>query len=284
MNALIRFMSLVANELGGTVVTQKDHLELHLEGEPPVIVPLNANRSQFTQERLRLVEKQAAIALLSDPAYFTVTVTTDTWKRCRKTQLMRVAFGLYIVNGVRCFQRYTAYYEAGSGLCAVLLGDDAIFSRNIDSIEQRRERSKIKASWPKIGFLYQVAYKHFINSDNQVQQFQALSERQKEYLFDLNLLYSRKSKRHIRTHGVDLNDCNSHPSSATDEFQRRKANIMSRYIPQVGIMLLSTGVVTSPARRCKEILQMPFIPSPEDKRWLMCWENCSNKLMDNDKK
>ena len=283
MNALKDFVAAVADEVGGTLRTRGEHLELELQGRPPVIIDLDPTEVQVSHDRLLFVEKQAAIALLAEPGSFSVAVNDAAWMRNRRVTLLRVAFGYYVVNGARCFQRYTAYYDARNDLGAVLAGDDNLFSSSTETVELESGLTEISAARLRLVSLVQSAYQHFISGHRQAQEFQAIADRQRVRLFELDLLYRRRSKQHIRTFGVDLNDLKSRPPSASDEFHRRKLDILARHVPKVSATILSTGVVISPAKGQNKRVQMPFLPEPTDRRWLMSWQAGRNKAMDSDK-
>ena len=273
MKALRNFLSLVADQLGGTLRTRGGNIELKLPRRLPVIIDLAKDASKVSKERLMFVEKQAAIALMSEPTSFSVTVKDDAWRRNRRVTLLRVAFGYYIINGARCFQRYTAYYDTQNAVVAVLLGNDNLFSPTTKTVNSEYNLSQFNTAGPTLASLVQSVYQHFIKGDRQIREFKAIADHQSDRIFELGLLYERRSKQHIRTFGVDLNDLKSRPPSASDEFHRRRLDILSRHIPRVALKILSTGIVVSPAKGRKKSILMPFIPKPKDKRWIVPWQD-----------
>lgn len=282
MSALKDFVTAVADEQRGRLRTRGEHLELELPGRSPVIIDSDPKEPQVSRDRLEFVEKQAAIALLAEPRSFSVSVKDDAWKRNQRLTLLRVAFGYYVVNGARCFQRYTAYYDTRNDVGAVLEGDDNLFSSSTEDVELEFSQMEISAARLKLVLLVQFAYQHFITGHRQVQEFQAIADHQRHCLFELDLLYRRTSKQHIRTFGVDLNDLKSRPPSVSDEFHRRKLDVVTRHVPKVAATILSTGVVISPVKGQKKRVQMPFLPEPTDRRWLMSWQAEPNKTIDSD--
>ncbi len=282
MNATQEFIAAVASELGGRLRSDGEHVELEVPGRPPVIIDSSANGQQVSHDRLELVEKQAAIALLADPKSFSIAVRDDSWKQNRRLTLFRVAFGYYIVNGARCFQRYTAYYDVKDDIGAVLVGEDNLFLGASEDAKLDYGLRDAYAHKHKLVSLVQSACQHFINGQRQTAEFQAIADSQRDRDFELDLLYRRTSKQHIRSFGVDLYDLKSRPPSVSDEFHRRKLDVVTRHIPKVAVIILSTGVVNSPAKGQKKHLQMPFLPGPSDERWITSWQTAPNGITDNE--
>jgi hypothetical protein len=272
VKALLRFVSRVAAEAGGEVHQRGSSVDLLLPGRDPISVEAETDDRRVPHERLRFVEKQAAIALLAEPSLFALLVLDNGKKVGRRVEIIRVAFGYYIVNGRRCFERYTAYVEPRSGTTATLRGDDRLFSEATSRQEGTFDREVIERLTPTILSLVRGAHEHFVTGARQVAEFQAMADRRRNRLFELELLYARKSRHHIRTYGVDPRDSASRPPSATEEFRRRKMGVLRKYLPRVSVNILSVGVVRTPARRKGGQLLAPFLPEPADDRWLAAWQ------------
>lgn len=272
MNGLQRFVSRYAAEVGGRARLKGADVELLLPDRDPLVVHAETDGERVPQDRLKMIEKEAAIALLAETGLFALTVLDRGGRRRRDALLLRVAFGYYVINGRRCCQRFTAYFEPGSGQAATLRGDDRLFSEDSNTEEVVLDRQLIRTHTPEIVSLVRGAYDAYVTDARQVAEFQAMAERRRDRLFELELLYARKSRRHIRTYGVDPRDSASRPPSATEEYRRRKMSVLRKYLPRVGVNLLSVGVIETPAKRRRGQLLAPFLPDPEDRRWLAPWQ------------
>jgi hypothetical protein len=268
----------IATECGWELYTKDDQITVTIDGQTQYVINVRAKGVDISRERLMLVEKQAAIALLAKPACFAVAIETNGWERCRKLNLVRVVVGLYMVNGSRCFQRFTAYCDVANSYVALLEGEDRLFAEEVTSIADRIKGTEIAESRAAIAGLIRHAQEHYRGASAQEQEFAALEDCRSKHLFELDLLYERRSKQHIRTFGVDLGDCKSRPPSANEEYQRRKLDIRSRFLPRVATQVISAGVVVTPAKGRRAELQTPFFPDLGDGRWIMPWskDKCSS--------
>ena len=274
--SLRRFVSQVAALQGGSVRKKGAGVELRLPDRDPIRVEATPGDKRVAHDRLQWVEKQAARALLAEPSLFAVTVVADSKAARRPVVLLRVAFGYYIVNGKRCFERYTGYVDPGRGTTATLRGDDRLFARGSRTTEAPVDRTPFERSTPTLLALLRSAQDDFVTTPRAVSEFEAMATRRNNRMFELELLYARRSRHHIRTYGVDPRDAASRPPSATEEYRRRKVGVLRKYLPRVAVCVLSVGIVKTPARRKAGQLIAPFYPEPGDDRWLFEWRQAAN--------
>lgn len=265
MNSFNRFVELVASELGGTTRNKAKRIELTLPGREPIVIDPQAEPKQLSRERLALVEKQAALVQITPAALFAAAIENGSKGRSRKT-ILRVAFGYRLINGHPCFRRYTSYFEPISKRKATIRGDDRLFAEPSASLIQRN---------PDFGFIQQhvdelsrqvaEVYEDYFDDAEVNSEVRAIGERRKEELFELDLLYNRRSQRHLRTYGVNTDQPWEKPSSPAEEFRRKKAIVYQRHAPLVSVEILSVGTVLTPVDGKTGPLRLPFF-TPNESR------------------
>lgn len=267
MSSSIKFLELVASELGGTLRREGDKLELVLTGRQAIVINQSAEEKEITQDRLEFVEKQAAIVLLTAPVLFAAELKNPQQSRSRKT-VLRVAFGYRLIKGRPCFRRYTSYLEPTSGRTVIIRGDDHLLGELSSTIlERNADHSLINEYLHEMSRQVAEAQNDYLTDKDVKAELQALAERQRSELFELNLLYNRKSQRHLRTYGVNPEKPSEKPTSPVDEFRRKRLIVYQRHVPRVSVDVLSLSTVRIPLVGKAGPLQLPFWEGiPENSR------------------
>jgi hypothetical protein len=260
VTSIQRFVELVALELGGTALSQERRIALRLtSGESIAIDPTaTAANGEVSRERLLYVEQQAAIALLAAPIYFGAEVA-DRSRRQKLVTVLRAAFGYRLTNGRPCLRRYTSYFEPTSGQRGTIRGDDELFAAL--TVEVRPDTSFIHQHLAGMALQIRQAFDDYWKDAELNMELEAIGERQRSELFELDLLYNRRSQRYLRTYGVDPEAPEKKPSSPTEEFNRKRRIVVHRHAPTISVEILSLGTVVTAVGEGSGFIQLPFLQS-----------------------
>jgi hypothetical protein len=224
------------------------------------------DQKTLSRERLLFVEKQAASVLLAPAVLFAAELNNGG--RNRRT-ILRIAFGYNLLNGRPCFRRYTSYLEPATKRTRTIRGDDNLFARRSSSVKERKlDYSFIEAHVGELGRQVTEVYEDYLNDAEVKTEIRMMAERRRTELFELDLLYNRKSQRHLRTYGINPERPWEKPSSPSDEFRRKRAILYERHTPLVAVKILSVGTVLTPTDGKKGLLGLPFVHGIDESRWL----------------
>jgi hypothetical protein len=260
------FLRLVAGELGGRVRVHRHTLDLLLPDRQVAIEATNRDGPP-SRGRLEYVEQKAAIALLAVPALFGAAVAGRS-PRGKRSIVLRVAFGFRLLARQTCFRRYTSYIETGTRRRWTIRGDDDLFAEDGTATEAPPDTSQIAKHLGALAAQISDASEDYLLDPDTSSAVAALAERLKSELFELDLLYNRRSQRHVRSYGLNPEK----PSRAFDspalEFERKKMIVHQRHAARATLHVLSVGTVTTPVAGTAEIVRLPFLRNVSADRWI----------------
>ncbi len=266
MSSLDEFLKLVADQLGGSTRRVGKQIELVLPEREPIILDSEVEQNTVSSERLLFVEKQAASVLAAPAVLFAAELNNAG--RNRRT-ILRVAFGYHLLNGRPCFRRYTSYFELAHKQARTIRGDDNLFAERSPSVRERKpDFSLIETHISALGRQITEVYEDYLNDAGVKTELRTIADRRRAELFELDLLYNRKSQRHLRTYGINPERPGEKPPSPSDEFRRKRALVYERHVPLVAVKVLSIGTVLTPTDGKKVLLGLPFVHGIDESCWL----------------
>lgn len=267
VDAVERFLQVVARELGGRASKRRQRFTLQL---PDRRVNFDTFESQElpSRDHLELVEQKAAMALLAPPTIFGARIAGSV-PRGRRRTILRVAFGFRLLAGSPCFRRYTSYFNSEERRPWTLRGDDAMFTAE-ELAEAPPDASLIAQSLREVAQQISAASDDYLRDPDTALALKELSERFKSELVELDLLYRRRSQRHIRSYGLDPESPESTTfDSPVKEFERKRAIVHERHAVRAGVQVLSIGTISTPIAGGRGAVRMPFLVGVPTERWVV---------------
>jgi hypothetical protein len=168
-----------------------------------------------------------------------------------------------------CFRRYTSYFDPAQSRPWTIRGDDALFTAE-GPVEAPPETSLIARSLDTAATEISAASDDYLRDPDTALALTELNERFKSELVELDLLYRRRSQRHVRSYGIDPDSPTSTAfDSPTKEFERKRAIVHERHSVKGGVQVLSIGTISTPLAMAKGRVHMPFLAGVAEDRWVI---------------
>jgi hypothetical protein len=268
VSAVQEFLRWVARELGGRERKCGQMIALHLPDRQIDIDLLVDSQGQPSRNHLEFVEQKAAVALLAPPTIFGAKILGRVSPARRRT-ILRVAFGFRLVAGPPCLRRYTSYFDLAQSQPWTIRGDDALFAAE-GPVETPPDTSLIARSLDTPATEISAASYDYLRDPDTALALRELTEHFKSELVELDLLYRRRSQRHVRSYGIDPDSPESAVfDSPSKEFERKKAIVHERHAVRGGMQVLSIGTISTPLAMAKGRVRLPFLKGVAEDRWVI---------------
>ena len=266
VNAIESFLNLVARELGARTRKRGQTITLQLRDRQIDLDSLES-KGPPSLSRLEFVEQKAAMALLAPPSIYGARLVGSV-PRGRRRTIVRVAFGLRLLAGSPCCRRYTSYFDPEEPPPRTIRGDDGLFAAE-GRAEAPPDTSLIARSLGDAVMEIGAASDDYRRDPETALALKELGERLKSELVELDLLYRRRSQRHVRSYGLDPE---SPASTAFDspvkEFERKRAIVYERHAIKAGVQVLSIGTISTPIAAKHGMARLAFLARVPEDSWL----------------
>jgi hypothetical protein len=268
VNAVEEFLHLVARELGGRARKCGQRIALHLPDRRIELDLLVDCQGQPSRNHLEFVEQKMGVALLAPPTIFGAKIAGRVPPGRRRT-ILRVAYGFRLVAGPPSFRRYTSYFDPAQSRRWTIRGDDALFATE-GPAEAQPDTSLIARSLDTVATEISAASDDYFRDPDTALALKELNDRFKSELVELDLLYRRRSQRHVRSYGLDPDSPKSTVfDSPSKEFERKKAIVHERHAVKGDVQVLSIGTISTPIAIAKGRVYLPFLAEVAEDRWVV---------------
>ncbi|WP_144030661.1 hypothetical protein [Bradyrhizobium japonicum] len=236
--AVSRLLRHIAKNADGTCIENDKGYRLSFPDNEPVFVAHRPNDAASWETRLRWVEKQSAAFLLNAPILFGLR---DKAKKGRRTNALRLSFGLSLSLGRPLRKRYCVTVKEGASKGVLTEGDEVILGEGWEEYDVLSLPSWTRSCLPILAKEVAATYEAYGNEDYVVTALEGIAEQRREEFIFLEDLYRRKSGANDRLFGLPMPNLDG--STAIEaELRGLQEVVLSRYEVKLRIKVLSLGV------------------------------------------
>ncbi len=213
--------------------------------------------------RLQHVEKACARAIISGPVGFSCVVSNKASKHPGElTNVIRLAFGLFLSLGPSHLTRYTAYYAPTLKKGLHLLGSDELFQSCTEVQSLSLTQKNLTATLPPLLDLVSNVEQEYIAQPSVKESLSRLSDVRSAELRELDRLYTANYGQDAKLLGRS-NSLKGEDAIEAEYFSRM-GDILEKYKPAVIFKPLSLGIIRTTLTRDKKVqgtkLALSFVP------------------------